>query len=131
MADSLLDEVTAKRPDVYPHALSLTAKMTDGQRPRALLIGCSDSRALPEAIMGAGPGEVFVCRVIGNIAPPPGAADSAMMGAVLEYAIAHLKVGHLIVCGHTHCGARRAGGRAPESHRGGECPLAVGAHPRV
>jgi len=79
-------------------------------------IGCSDSRVIPELITGADPGELFVVRNIANVAPPAGAADCGS-GAAVEYAVIHLGVDHIVVCGHTECGgiAALAGEPAPES----------------
>lgn len=108
MADSLLAQAIGKRSEFYKSALTVARAMLEGQRPTALVIGCCDSRVIPEAIMGAGPGEVFVSRVIANIVPPPGTADAAVMGSALEFAVTHLKVGHLVICGHTHCGGLAA-----------------------
>lgn len=102
--DELLKKVAADRHKFYEELLGLARGMTDSQTPAVLFIGCCDSRVLPEAILGVGPGQVFVTRVIGNIVPPPGTADSAMMGSVLEYAINHLNIPHIVVCGHTNCG---------------------------
>lgn len=77
------------------------------QKPYALWIGCSDSRVIPEHIAGAKPGELFVTRNIANIVPPFGTACDAV-GAVIEYAVLHLKVREIVVCGHTECGGIKA-----------------------
>ena len=77
------------------------------QKPYALWIGCSDSRVIPEYIAGAKPGELFVTRNIANIVPPFGTACDAV-GAVIEYAVLHLKVREIVVCGHTECGGIKA-----------------------
>ncbi len=78
------------------------AAMARGQAPRALWIGCSDSRVIPEEITDADPGELFVIRNVANIVPPPGADDA--IGAVIEFAVLVLRVARIIVCGHTACG---------------------------
>jgi carbonic anhydrase len=80
---------------------------TEGQLPQALFIGCSDSRVPPELLTGSGPGELFVLRHVGNIVPPFGTGEMGT-GAVIEYAVLHLRVGHVVVCGHTDCGAIQA-----------------------
>ncbi|MGE5265367.1 MAG: carbonic anhydrase [Acidobacteriota bacterium] len=81
---------------------------TEGdQKPYALWIGCSDSRVIPEQITNARPGELFVMRTIANIVPPFGVACDAV-GAVIEYAVLHLKVHEIVVCGHTECGGIKA-----------------------
>ena len=79
----------------------------DGQNPKVLWIGCSDSRVVPELITGADPGELFDVRNIANIVPPPGSAACAT-GAAIEYAVVHLEVTHIVVCGHTECGGIKA-----------------------
>ena len=78
-----------------------------GQKPQVMFIGCSDSRVIPEMLTGARPGELFVLRNIANIIPPFGTAHEST-GAALEYAVNHLKVQHIVVCGHTDCGGLRA-----------------------
>lgn len=78
-----------------------------GQNPKALVISCSDSRVVPEAITQSGPGEVFVVRNAGNIVPPYNEIGSGVTAAI-EYAVVGLKVQHIIVCGHTDCGAMKA-----------------------
>jgi carbonic anhydrase len=83
----------------------------EGQEPKVLWIGCSDSRVIPELITGAEPGELFVMRNVANVVPPFGTGDTAV-GAVIEYAILHLHVPHVVICGHTQCG----GIKALESH---------------
>jgi len=79
----------------------------EGQKPQVLWIGCSDSRVIPEQITGAEPGQLFVMRNIANVVPPFGTGDMAV-GAVIEYAILHLRVPHVVICGHTQCGGIEA-----------------------
>jgi carbonic anhydrase len=71
-----------------------------GQSPELLYIGCSDSRVTAEELMGMGPGEVFVHRNIANMVI---SIDLNVM-SVLNYAVEHLKVNHVVVCGHYACG---------------------------
>ena len=80
-----------------------------GQKPEVMVIGCCDSRVSPEVIFDARPGELFVVRNVANLVPPY-APDGAYHGvsAALEYAIAALKVKHIVVLGHAHCGGVRA-----------------------
>jgi carbonic anhydrase len=76
---------------------------SEGQSPGAVYIGCSDSRVVPELLTSTSPGEIFVVRNIANLIPTFEHAD-ASVGAALDYAIGHLKVEHVIVCGHYGCG---------------------------
>ena len=75
----------------------------EGQDPKVMWIGCSDSRVVPELITGADPGELFDLRNIANVVPPAASAACAT-GAAVEYAVIHLGVDHIVVCGHTECG---------------------------
>ncbi len=78
----------------------------EGQNPKALFIGCSDSRVLPNLITNTGPGDLFVIRNIGNFVPkyqPDSEFHST--AAAIEYAVSVLEVEDIIVCGHSHCGA--------------------------
>jgi carbonic anhydrase len=75
-----------------------------GQSPEILYIGCSDSRVSAEELMGLHPGEVFVHRNIANMVPN---TDLSAM-SVINYALSHLKVNHVIVCGHYYCAGVKA-----------------------
>ena len=79
----------------------------EDQNPDALYIGCSDSRVVPELLTSSSPGQLFVVRNIANLVPPLAHAD-ASVGSALDYAIGHLRVPHLIVCGHYGCGGIKA-----------------------
>jgi carbonic anhydrase len=76
-----------------------------GQRPQIMVIGCSDSRAAPETIFDADPGEIFVVRNVANLVPPYD-PDGHYHGtsAAIEFAVARLKVRHIVVMGHGRCG---------------------------
>ena len=78
--------------------------LSQGQSPELLFIGCSDSRVTAEELMGLGPGEAFVHR---NIANMVSGTDLNVM-SVVEYAVVHLKVSHVVVCGHYECGGVKA-----------------------
>lgn len=80
-----------------------------GQSPEVLVVGCCDSRVSPEVIFDARPGELFVVRNVANIVPPYSPDGQAHgVSAALEYAVAALKVKHIVVLGHAHCGGVRA-----------------------
>ena len=78
--------------------------LSKGQNPEILYIGCSDSRVTAEDLMGVQPGEVFVHRNIANMVPN---TDVSAM-SVINYAVSHLKVNHVVVCGHYYCGGVKA-----------------------
>ncbi len=79
-------------------------RMADGQAPEFLYIGCCDSRVQPEDFMGVKPGEVFVHRNIANLV----SNNDTNVASVLQYAVEHLRIRHIIVCGHYGCGGVKA-----------------------
>jgi len=83
---------------------SFFEKLARDQHPEYLYIGCSDSRVTAEEIMGAEPGDVFVHRNVANLV---NATDLNVM-AVINYAVRHLNVKHIVVCGHYNCGGVKA-----------------------
>lgn len=94
-------EVYPSNAEKYRHAANTP------QHPHTLVIACADSRVAIENITGAGPGDVFITRNVGNMVPPWG----DMLGgvsAVIEYAVSALHVQHVVVCGHSDCGAMKA-----------------------
>jgi carbonic anhydrase len=80
-----------------------------GQAPETMVVGCCDSRVAPEVIFDAGPGELFVVRNVANLVPPY-SPDGEYHGvsAALEFAVGALRVKHIVVLGHAHCGGVRA-----------------------
>lgn len=77
------------------------------QTPMALFITCSDSRIDPNLVTQTEPGDLFIIRNAGNIIPPYGPSHGGE-AATIEYAVAVLDIKHVIVCGHSHCGAMKA-----------------------
>jgi len=106
--EKLKEGVRRFRADVYPEREQMYARAaTETQRPHTLFIACADARVDPNEITQSNPGEVFVLRNIGNMVP----AYGEMMGgnsAVIEFAVNALKVNHIVICGHTDCGAMKA-----------------------
>lgn len=90
--------VSDKRSSIDVSEDILIKASRDGQKPYAIIITCSDSRVIPEAIFSAGIGDLFVIRVAGNV------IDSHQLGSV-EYAAEHLGTGLIVVLGHDRCGA--------------------------
>ena len=78
----------------------------EGQNPKALFIGCSDSRVMPALITSSKPGDLFIARNIGNfVAPFNPSQDYHATASAIEYAVSVLEVSDIIVCGHSECGA--------------------------
>ncbi|WP_437575398.1 carbonic anhydrase [Sorangium sp. So ce887] len=92
-------EVCRTHQDLFRH-------LATGQRPEAMFITCSDSRINPNLITQTQPGDIFIVRNVGNIVPPYGASNGSEAAAI-EFAVAHLGIKHIIICGHTLCGAMR------------------------
>jgi carbonic anhydrase len=104
--EKFLGGVSRFQRDFYPQHRALFEKLAAGQRPDALFITCADSRIDPCLLTQTQPGELFICRVIGNIVPPyPDAIGG--VSATIEYAVGVLRVAEVIVCGHTDCGVMK------------------------
>lgn len=103
-----IDQVFEKNQEWVKSKLDLDAEyfpnLAKGQSPEMLYIGCSDSRVTAEELMGAGPGEMFVHRNIANMVSN---LDLSSMSAI-NFAVVHLKVKHIVVCGHYYCGGIKA-----------------------
>lgn len=77
-----------------------------GQKPEILFVGCSDSRVTPDLMLDTKPGDMFILRNVGNFVPPYKENDDFHgSSAAIEYAVSILHVKHIIICGHSHCGA--------------------------
>ncbi len=76
------------------------SKLAEGQNPDILYIGCADSRVTAEELTGTGPGDLFVHRNVANLVPN----NDINSAAVINYAVVHLKVEHIVICGHYGCG---------------------------
>lgn len=98
--------------EVFPQKQALFEQLSKGQSPEALFITCSDSRIETAMITQTEPGELFLCRNAGNIVPPH-TNHTGGMTASIEFAVAALQVPHIVICGHTECGAMK-GAMNPE-----------------
>ena len=106
--NELIGRVFHFEKSIFPEHGELFGKLANhGQAPKALMISCADSRIVPEQIMQAQPGDLFVCRNAGNIVPPYATMNGGVTSTV-EYAVMALGVRDIIVCGHSDCGAMKA-----------------------
>ena len=111
--EKFLGGVSHFQKHVYPENRDLFETLATGQRPEALFITCADSRIDPCLLTQTKPGELFICRVIGNVVPPYPETIGGV-SATIEYAVGVLRVPEVIVCGHTDCGVVR-GALNPEA----------------
>ncbi len=137
--DTLTSGFRAFRDGCFQDKRATYEQLVDrGQRPKVALIACSDSRVDPALLLQADPGELFIIRNVANLIPPF-ETEGAYHGtsAALEFAVEHLKVGHIIVMGHSHCGGIKALFDRPaegEGHQGFIAPwmsLVESAYRRV
>lgn len=110
MPDELLLRLQRFQTEAFPLQRSHFRHLVDdGQHPMTLFIGCSDSRLVPYLLTGAGPGELFLVRNVGAFVPPYDQSQGFHgTAAAIEFAVLHLAVQRIVVCGHSHCGAIRA-----------------------
>jgi carbonic anhydrase len=92
------------RKKIFPQHRELFAELANGQRPEAVFITCADSRIDPNLVTQTRPGDLFIIRNAGNIVPPH-TRQAGGVTASIEYGVGVLNVQHIVVCGHTHCGA--------------------------
>ena len=109
----IIEGVEQFQSSVYPESKDLFHELAGGQHPRWMFITCADSRIDPNLITQTKPGELFVCRNAGNIVPPHSQNPDAMTCSI-EFAVKAIKVSHIVVCGHTDCGAMK-GALKPET----------------
>ncbi len=108
----LLEGHARFRREIFPLRREHFHLLAEIQRPDVLFVTCSDSRIVPDMIFQSEPGDLFICRNAGNVVPPykaflEGQANDGV-SATIEYAVKVLGVGHIIICGHSDCGAARA-----------------------
>lgn len=95
------------RSDLTNEQRETFARLASGQTPHTMFITCADSRVMPELMFNAQPGDLFVYRNVGNIVPPYAQHVSGVVAAI-EYAVTALNVQHIVICGHSDCGAMKA-----------------------
>ena len=105
--DDLLKGHRHFQSEVFPQKRDHFHLLAEIQSPQYLFITCSDSRIVPDLILQTSPGDLFLSRSIGNVVPVSG-NDVDGVTATIEYAVEVLKVRHIILCGHSDCGALKA-----------------------
>ena len=100
-----LDGYRQFKSEYYEANRELFEALENGQNPHSMVITCSDSRVEPAIILSAKPGDLFVAENIGNMVPAYNAVEGDSTQAALEYAIVALKVQHIVILGHSKCGA--------------------------
>lgn len=102
----VISGVTKFQREVFPERQKQFEQLATGQTPEVLFITCADSRIDPNLVTQSDPGELFICRNAGNVVPPH-SNETGGMTASIEFAVAALGIEHIIVCGHTDCGAMK------------------------
>ena len=100
----LVSGVTKFQDEGFAENQELFQTLANGQEPEALLITCADSRIDPNLITQTKPGDLFIIRNAGNIVPPHTMATGGVTASI-EFAVKALNVQHIVICGHTDCGA--------------------------
>lgn len=111
--ESVIDGVRLFKHQVFDSQKEQFSALARGQSPQVLIVTCSDSRVVPQLITQTQPGDLFVLRNAGNILPPHG-ANHGGEEATIEYAVTALGVRHIVICGHSHCGAVKGLLSAPQ-----------------
>src|SRR5215218_8872271 len=107
--ERLTDGYRAFLRDRFQREQSRYRELADTQSPEVMVISCCDSRVSPEVIFDARPGELFVVRNVANLVPPFETGGTYHgVSAALEFGVGALKVKHIVVLGHAHCGGVRA-----------------------
>lgn len=104
--DHVISGVAKFQKEVFPGKKAAFKKLANGQNPEVLFITCSDSRIDPNLVTQTEPGDLFICRNAGNVIPPH-SNETGGMTASVEFAVAALGVTHIIICGHSDCGAMK------------------------
>ena len=104
--EHVISGVAKFQKEVFPTKKARFSELAEGQSPEVLFITCADSRIDPNLVTQTEPGELFICRNAGNVVPPH-SSQTGGMTASIEFAVAALGVSHIVVCGHTDCGAMK------------------------
>jgi len=105
---NLIDGFRHFKQNIFPLQERLFRELKTKQNPQALFITCADSRIVPDLITQTRPGDLFVCRTIGNQVPAHGTSPEAGVASAIEYGLEALDVRDIVVCGHSDCGAMKA-----------------------
>ncbi len=104
--EKLISGIAKFKSSSYEERKKLFAELANGQSPEVLFITCSDSRIDPNLVTQTEPGDLFIIRNAGNIVPP-NMRNAGGVTASIEFAVAALGVQHIVVCGHSDCGAMK------------------------
>lgn len=102
----IIDGIIRFKEEAHEKNKELFESLSQGQTPEALFITCSDSRIDPNLMVNTDPGELFIIRNAGNIVPPHNNQTGGVTASI-EYAVAALHIKHIVICGHSCCGAMR------------------------
>lgn len=114
--EKLVSGIAKFQKTIFQDHKHLFSELAKGQKPEVLFITCSDSRIDPNLITQTKPGDLFIARNAGNMVPPHMQQFTTDMDASIEFAMEVLKVRHIVICGHSDCGAMK-GAMNPEGVR--------------